>query len=318
MRIEILAFHRILDPGDKYFIPPMAFSRKDFSRLIDKLSRSYQILAMSEAVTGLKNRSLLKRSLCLTFDDGYLDNFELAEDFLKRRGIPATFFLPVHQIDSSIPYWWDYLDWAARRFRQKFQSWLERSSDGLPAGILRGNTDPISVLDLTRSIVRILNGLPKQRRQQFITSLENRFGPYDGPRLLMSWDEVRYLCRNGFEIGSHTLSHEPLTDLDESKAFAEIEESKTALTERIGQEISGFCYPRGAHSLPLARCVQRAGYAYAVTTCYGSNIPGQDAFMLRRRNIADYQGWRKSFPVFASRIEISGILDPLLSRRRSG
>lgn len=48
-----------------------------------------------------------------------------------------------------------------------------------------------------------------------------------------------------FEIGSHTITHRYLTDLDLGTACFEIRESKAMLEKLFGQSITKFCPPRG-------------------------------------------------------------------------
>jgi peptidoglycan/xylan/chitin deacetylase (PgdA/CDA1 family) len=133
----------------------------------------------------------------------------------------------------------------------------------------------------------------------------------------MNWNEAKHLAQKGFGIGSHSLSHEPLTDLGQTEAEIEIHDSRIALGERVGKQISGFCYPRGACSGFLAEAVKQAGYSYAVTTQYGSNQHGSNPLQLLRRNVADYEDCRSGFPITALRLELSGLFDSFLSIRRS-
>ncbi|WP_432821470.1 polysaccharide deacetylase family protein, partial [Trichloromonas sp.] len=146
----------------------------------------------------------------------------------------------------------------------------------------------------------------------------NEFGPYRGEGVLMSWDDARTLCNQGFSIGSHTMSHEPLTGLNQDDALIEIKQSKVVLETRLERAIPGFCYPRGAHSDFLAEAVCQAGYSHAVTTRYGSNDAGTDVFVLRRRNMSDLQGVRARFPVTVHRLELTSLFDRFLTSRRSG
>jgi peptidoglycan/xylan/chitin deacetylase (PgdA/CDA1 family) len=318
-RLEILAFHRILCSGESYFIPPMVLARETFMRLIEQLSIAYRILDLSHAVSLLRNGSMPERCLALTFDDGYLDNYVLASEFLTTKGFPATFFLPLKQIDSGRPYWWDYVRWIAECTPDRFQSWINEGPLPLKIDTFISSSKGSSDFSpsKTRSLVRILNTATREVRARFLEAAEREFGPYRGPRLLMNWDEARTLCDHGFAIGSHTVSHEPLTDLESTDAISEIEDSRIALSQRLNRAVSGFCYPRGAHSSGLAAAVQNAGYSYAVTTRYGSNRHDTDIFALRRRNMADYAGLRALHPVLFQRLEVSGIMDGFLSKRRS-
>lgn len=311
VRLQILALHRIL-PHGQYFIPPMAFSEAVFSELIKKLSRSFHIMRLDQAVYAIQNKNELTHGLlALTFDDGYLDNFEAARPVLLKYGIPATFYVPTKPIDNGSAYWWDHLHHVVQHYRNDFKSWLSsKTSLHVPASDL-----PLHAY--CRNLVQQLNSQPESIRSAFLQAMQQELGPYQGERLLMNWQEVRQLSQEGFEIGSHTMSHAPLTDLPDDQARKEIQQSKQVLAARIGSEVHGFCYPRGQFLNDHARMVQDSGYSYAVTTRFGSNNSQTDPFCLARRNIADYQGIRSYFPVAMHMLELTGWLDPILKSRRS-
>lgn len=46
------------------------------------------------------------RWICVTFDDGYRDNYTLAYPMLKRLGVPFTVYVTTGFIDNRIPMWW--------------------------------------------------------------------------------------------------------------------------------------------------------------------------------------------------------------------
>jgi peptidoglycan/xylan/chitin deacetylase (PgdA/CDA1 family) len=311
-RLEILAFHRILADDEAYFIPPMSLAAETFKRLMQKLSRSFQIMELSEAVAHLNSDRLKRNMLALTFDDGYRDNHDIAKEFLLPAGIPATFFVPVNQIDSGKPFWWDYVKYISDRESTGFMKWVKAYFPSLQHLFLSQDITSLPI----RKLVQYMNGQSHSSRLSFLQSLEKHFGLYEGPQLLMGWQDIQDLCANGFKIGSHTLSHEPLTDLDPDAARSEIMNSRSFLAERLGIPIQGFCYPRGAFSPSISKMVADAGYAYAVTTRYATNRKFADPFALSRRNIADYSGIRSLFPVTAIRMELTGLLDAILAARR--
>lgn len=46
------------------------------------------------------------RWVCVTFDDGYRDNYTLAYPLLKTLGIPFTVYVTTGFIDNQMPMWW--------------------------------------------------------------------------------------------------------------------------------------------------------------------------------------------------------------------
>ena len=46
------------------------------------------------------------RWACVTFDDGYSDNYTLAYPLLKRLGVPFTIYVTTGFIDNRLPMWW--------------------------------------------------------------------------------------------------------------------------------------------------------------------------------------------------------------------
>ena len=46
------------------------------------------------------------RFVCLTFDDGYRDNYTTALPILKRLGIPFAIYISTNFIDNKRPMWW--------------------------------------------------------------------------------------------------------------------------------------------------------------------------------------------------------------------
>lgn len=73
----------------------------------------------------------------------------------------------------------------------------------------------------------------------------------------------------GFEIGSHTVSHPHLDQLDDESALAELTQRGETLGRSAGHEIAHFCYPYGDHSERTVELVRCVGYESAVTTRRG-------------------------------------------------
>lgn len=112
---------------------------------------------------------------------------------------------------------------------------------------------------------------------------DHRLG--DVRETLMSKDQVLECDRLGMEIGSHTMSHAHLTDIDLSAAEDEIRESKSRLEAVLSKEVSSFCYPYGEQNAAIQELVRRAGYRSACGTQRGLNDSQTDPYSWRRINV---------------------------------
>jgi peptidoglycan/xylan/chitin deacetylase (PgdA/CDA1 family) len=83
---------------------------------------------------------------------------------------------------------------------------------------------------------------------------------------LLSWEQIRTLQHSGLiEIGSHALTHQPLTRLSLKEATMEIAASRAIIGNRCGISPGCFAYPKGHFNPAVAQLVEQAGYQAAVT-----------------------------------------------------
>lgn len=75
----------------------------------------YHVISLAELVEAIEfNRPLSPKSVVITFDDGYQDNYTYAFKILKQYGFPATIFVVTGQIGKE-----GYLTWEQLREMEK-------------------------------------------------------------------------------------------------------------------------------------------------------------------------------------------------------
>lgn len=99
--VRILGYHRIAVADDPLAVTPLAFE----AHLRAALASGARPVRLSD-LPGMVHALGEDRFFCVTFDDGYADNFELAAPILRVLGIPATIFLPTDIIDGVAQYSW--------------------------------------------------------------------------------------------------------------------------------------------------------------------------------------------------------------------
>lgn len=107
----------------------------------------------------------------------------------------------------------------------------------------------------------------------------------DSIEKLMDWDELKISVKEGFEVGSHTINHVHLSEVDDDKAREEIFNSKQMVEERLNIQCDSFCYPYGSQNQRVLDLVQQAGYKVGCSTCKGLWRAGTNPYLVPRINI---------------------------------
>ncbi len=75
-----------------------------FAALLDLIAAEFRVLPLREAVSRLRSGSLPARAVCITFDDGYANNCEVASPLLVARQLPATVFVATGFLNGGIMF----------------------------------------------------------------------------------------------------------------------------------------------------------------------------------------------------------------------
>ena len=131
----------------------------------------------------------------------------------------------------------------------------------------------------------------------------------------MRWAQVRSLAEQGFEIGSHGMTHANLARLPLDRARWEIEESRALLERRLGRPVRCFAYPFGAPAdiTPEVRAaIRAAGYGLIASAYGGRNVGRVDPWNVLR------VGASEAFDPLALRAHIEGLSLGALRLRLGG
>jgi peptidoglycan/xylan/chitin deacetylase (PgdA/CDA1 family) len=105
------------------------------------------------------------------------------------------------------------------------------------------------------------------------------------PALLMGWEEIRQLLRDGVDFGSHSVNHLGLDSLAINEVIEECTSSRATLEERLERSISAISYPWGVYNQDVCRSAVECGYSVAVTTRPGRAQLTDDRMALPRIQI---------------------------------
>lgn len=219
---RILMYHRVNDfVSDDYAngFDQLRVTPAVFDDQMNWLKHNRHVVSTSTLVANLRAGTDLTGQVAITFDDGYLDNLNVALPVLEKYQLPATIY--------------------------------------------------------------VTSEFASQSRSHY------RY-PNEAERLHMNWDEITELSKHPLiTIGSHTVSHPMLSELDQDTALREIRISKMEIEKHIGQPVQEFCYPSGNFTWREEQMAKDCEYTCAVTVKPGVNRPGKSLFTLRRTEITD-------------------------------
>jgi peptidoglycan/xylan/chitin deacetylase (PgdA/CDA1 family) len=86
----------------------------------------------------------------------------------------------------------------------------------------------------------------------------------------MDWEELAEWAERGVEIGSHTVSHAHLTQIDDAELDRELRDSREQIEDRLRRPCPFVAYPYGDDDERVHAAARRAGYAGAFA------LPGRE------------------------------------------
>jgi peptidoglycan/xylan/chitin deacetylase (PgdA/CDA1 family) len=291
-RLSVLIFHRVLPEPDPIF--PNEIYQTQFDEICGWMKSWFNVLPLDEAAKRLASGTLPARAACITFDDGYADNCEIALPILKRHGLCATFFIATGFLNGG-RMWNDTLIESIRGCKQSTIDLSSLELGQYPLLTLSDRQNAIS------TIIDLVKYQEPERRNNTVAKVAELAQVALPNNLMLTSDQVITLHRAGMQIGAHTVSHPILAGLDHKTASHEILTSKQYLEQLLGDQVTLFAYPNGkpgsdynAESVQIAR---QLGFAAAVSTQWGTSTQGSDVFQIRR-----FTPWDRSKLRFAARM----------------
>jgi peptidoglycan/xylan/chitin deacetylase (PgdA/CDA1 family) len=304
----ILVYHRVAeDPVDPW---RLCVSPDNFARQMEVLrKKGFKAVHLSELANLVPSRNLPRKTVAVSFDDGYRDNLDAAKPILEKYDIPAVHFATAGYIGSDEPFWWDVLDAIFLRTKQlpeKFHIKLAAQEHHWRLGrdviLQRARAEeaewkPFAPAQTRRHEIHdalwqlLVGALPEERGRavrQLMDWAELAPKTWKQSRP-MSEGELRKLGGDGLvEIGAHSLTHPALSALPPEMQSHELSASKARLESILGREVRGCSYPQGRSSIDVQRRAREAGYDYACGSIASAVSSRSNLFHLPRVSVRQW------------------------------
>jgi len=213
--------------------------------------RGYHSLTTQQFAAHLAGKPTPKRSVLITFDDGYLDNWKYAYPLLKKYGFNAVLFIVTAWIGDGEPR-------AVAHTPSQREGLPEiYSHDACMTAIQQGLSDDVM---LRWSEVRHLED-------------EGVFEFHSHTHTHTRWDLA------------------PDATLKNQRMHEELEQSRASLVHNLGEASEHLCWPQGYFDKDYIAIAKEHGFRYLYTTqAFGQNQPGSDPLRIYRFAVRNTTG----------------------------
>jgi peptidoglycan/xylan/chitin deacetylase (PgdA/CDA1 family) len=256
------------------------------------LKDAYHPIRLEDMAAAVKQRSISRGTVAVTFDDGYADNYIHALPVLEDFQIPATIFVSSGYIDGYREFWWDDLERIFLAI-EGIKPDLEISISGHK---FFWNLDTLEQRTAARKEIHLLLKplLPKDRDAMIDGLTHWARLDVDGRHTnrAMSCYELEMISTSQYiDIGGHTVNHPQLAALPVEMQIKEILQDRMMLENLTRKSVKTFSYPFGAHqdfSAETVEIVRSAGFEAACTTEHTRVERDHDVFLLPRYWVGDW------------------------------
>lgn len=241
-------YHRVVEPKDISFpIEAGMYVRPEtFAAHAKLLSQNYNVIDLDSLVEKVvAGEQIPKKTIALTFDDGWIDNYNYALPILEYYKLPATVFLATGFVGHRTLFWTDRVAASLKLNKTDIQKIVEDAElddiSSIEAVIAGLKTKSIKIRNKTVS--RLAKGAPAIERQ------------------FMNWQEALEMANKGVRLACHSHEHEFATFLSEQAFTEDTEKSLSQLEEAKVKNLSSvYCYPGGKYSKSTNRVLKKLGF----------------------------------------------------------
>jgi peptidoglycan/xylan/chitin deacetylase (PgdA/CDA1 family) len=309
-RALVLMYHRIADIK----VDPwqLAVSPANFENQLQVLKKYYNVIPVDQLIFQLKNKSLASKTVCLTFDDGYCDNYLTAKPLLEKYDCPATFFIPTQYIGQEKLFWWDELQHiilGAAKLPKDISLIIKEE----PFKFSIEGEEELTEQLLRKQVEWVFPNEPSTKRCMLYLLIWERLRPLEFSEIIPVLNKIKRWANFTtiidksdipmtslqlkditkqplFSIGVHTVSHPALSSHPWEVQQKEISESKGYLENNLGWYMSSIAFPYGKFNEDTINIAKEQNLSAAFTTNEQVVSKQSDIYRLGRFQVKNWDG----------------------------
>ena len=234
-----------------------------FERCIKFISKRYQVICLEDVLLQPEIKPGRKPFASLTFDDGYVDNIKYAAPVLEKYNCRASFYVVTKCVEENVPVWSFMLEYLFLHTHVA-AVYLDKT---VPEN-LRLSALPVNLAERImyyKCLKAWLKKNPVETKEMIFTSLCEQLNDVELPNMMMNWNDLATLRNAGHYIGSHTHTHNALTQIKDDVLLAEELLLPRALIEQnLGYQPLSIAYPFGFYDNRVKKMSAIAGYKMGI------------------------------------------------------
>lgn len=220
----IFPFYHIVSDEDcphvKHLYPIKRIAK--FEEELDVLLKHFRPMDLEELMHHVQNQTQPEKpSFFLSFDDGLRECYTVIAPILKKKNIPAAFFLNTGFVGNQDLFY---------RYKISLIIDAKRKTQD------RKQISEIDILKLTYQDSERIEELAKVFNIDFESFLENQ-RPY------MSWEEIEEMKNQGFYFGGHSIDHPKYNQITLKEQLRQTELSVNQTVEKLNLNYRIFSFP---------------------------------------------------------------------------
>jgi len=274
---RIMIYHGICQRDHTRF-NPIFLRLKTFEQHLKFYKKYFNVVSLDDYYE--RKFSDDKFNICLTFDDGFANNYKYVLPLLEKYELPATFFITGIRDAGYDILWNDFLGIVSKYGPHKLIYKRKEYYKG-PHDKYVSAKDGISLVEKLRKggykdkadMMRLLSDIVPFKSNQ---ADEDYW-------LQMSTEQIRKLAASPFvTVGSHSYFHNDLANIQISDVAEELILSKQFLENVTRKKIRSLAFPYGSYTPEVVKAAKGAGYKQLLAMDFNSPYDESDNTMRER------------------------------------
>jgi len=251
---RIVIYHGICKDDHTRF-NPIFLKLKTFEKHLKFYKKHFNVVSLDDYFE--QKFSCEKFNICLTFDDGFENNYKYVLPLLEQYQLPATFFITAIRDAGYNILWNDFLGIVSRYGPDRIVFKNELYQKGLHNKYISTENGI--------SLVERLRGGGFCEKAEMMKSLYPQV-PFKGIAsedywLQMTAEQIKTLSASPFaSIGAHGYFHNDLARISINDVEQELIKSKNYLENITGKPVNSFAFPYGSYTPEVVNAVKASGY----------------------------------------------------------